>query len=116
MPPSPNYVPYVLRTPSPSMYTRFATHVRGFNVGQDNRPVAPTTNYDPWADRYPTPPPAAGIASKEFWDNIDIPYSAYFPSNHDLPDHCTPPPAGYRSNTMWDQPPVVTRICLRLGS
>ncbi len=77
---TPSYAPYVPRTPSPGTYARFAAHVEGFKVGQDIRPVAPATNYDTWANRHPTPPPAAGIASADFWDNVDIPYSAYFPS------------------------------------
>ncbi len=101
-PPSPNYILYVPRTPSPSTYARFATRVGGFDVGRDIRPITPATNYDTWADRHPTPPPAAGITSSEFWDNIDIPYSAYFPAPRvDSPDHQTPPPAGYAR--AWDQ-------------
>ncbi len=70
---TPQYTPYVPRTPSPGMYARFAARVGGFEVGRDIRPVAPATNYDTWADRNPTPPPAAGVASSEFWDNVDIP-------------------------------------------
>ncbi len=77
---TPSYAPYVPRTPSPGTYAQFATRVGGFEVGRDIRPIAPTTNYDTWANRHPTPPPAAGIASADFWDNVDIPYSAYFPS------------------------------------
>ncbi|PBK84206.1 hypothetical protein ARMGADRAFT_1088662 [Armillaria gallica] len=88
LPPSPQYVTYVPQTLSPSMYARFTT----------------STNYNTWADRYPTPPPTAGIASEEFWDNVDIPYSAYFPSDRGLPDHRTPPPSGHRNVRMWDQP------------
>ena len=77
---NPSYAPYVPQTPSPGMYTRFAAHVRGFDMGRDIRHVAPATNYDTWANRHPTPPPTAGIASADFWDNVNIPYSAYFPS------------------------------------
>ncbi len=54
---TPQYTPYVPRTPSPGTYARFAARVRGFEVGRDIRPVAPATNYDTWADRNPTPPP-----------------------------------------------------------
>ncbi len=54
---TPSYAPYVPRTPSPGTYARFAARVGGFDVGRDIRPVAPTTNYDTWADRHPTPPP-----------------------------------------------------------
>ncbi|PBL01532.1 hypothetical protein ARMGADRAFT_1071076 [Armillaria gallica] len=104
IPPSPDYASYVSQTPSPGTSTRFTTCVRGFDMGRDTRSITPTTNYDPWADRYPTSPPAASIASEEFWDNIDIPYSAYFPSGCDSPDHCTPPPTGYNRYRMWDQP------------
>ncbi len=90
---TPQYTPYVPRTPSPGTYARFAARVGGFEVGRDIRPVAPATNYDVWADRNPTPPPATGIASSEFWDNVDIPYSAYFPSPRaNSPNHRTPPP------------------------
>ncbi len=100
---TPQYTPYVPRTPSPGTYARFAARVGGFEVGRDIRPVAPTTNYDTWADRNPTPPPAAGIASADFWDNVDIPYSAYFPSPRtNSPAHRTPPPGGYAY--VWDQP------------
>ncbi len=100
---TPRYTSYVPRTPSPGTYARFAARVGGFEVGRDIRPIAPATNYDTWADRNPTPPPAAGIASEEFWDNVDIPYSAYFPAPRtNSPDHRTPPPAGYAYD--WDQP------------
>ncbi len=99
---TPSYAPYVPRTPSPGMYARFAARFGGFEVGWDIRPVTPTTNYDTWADRHPTPPPAAGIASPDFWDNVNIAYSAYFPSPcTNSPDHRTPPPAGYAR--AWDQ-------------
>ncbi len=45
---TPQYTPYVPRTPSPGTYARFAARVGGFEVGRDIRPVAPTTNYDTW--------------------------------------------------------------------
>ncbi len=100
---TPRYTPYVPRTPSPGTYARFAARVGGFEVGRDIRPVAPATNYDTWAGRDRTPPPAAGVASEEFWDNVDIPYSAYFPAPRaNSPAHRTPPPAGYAYE--WDQP------------
>ncbi len=69
------------------MYARFAVCTGGFDVGRDTRPIAPTTSYDPWGDRNAAPPPTADIAPDEFWDNIDIPYSAYFPSDRGSPDH-----------------------------
>ncbi len=99
----PNILHTSLELPSPGTYARFAARVGGFEVGRDIRPVAPATNYDTWADRNPTPPPAAGVASSEFWDNVDIPYSAYFPSPRaNSPNHRTPPPGGYAYE--WDQP------------
>ncbi len=79
--------PYVPQTPSPGMYAQFTEDNRGFNVGCDIRPVAPTTSYDPWADRNAATAPAAKMDASEFWDNINIPYSAYFPSNHSSPAH-----------------------------
>ncbi len=98
----PSYAPYIPRTPSPGTYARFAARVGGFNMGRDIRPVAPVTNYDTWADRNPAPPPTAGIVSADFWDNVDIPYSAYFPSPRaNSPNHQTPPPAGYTAT--WEQ-------------
>ncbi|PBK99308.1 hypothetical protein ARMGADRAFT_1074198 [Armillaria gallica] len=50
------------------------------------------------------PPPPASIAPDEFWDNVNLPLSAYFPSNHNLPGHHTPSPTGARNLTMWIQP------------
>ncbi len=69
------------------MYARFTERTREFDVGCDIRPVAPTTSYNPWSDRNTAPPPPAAIAPDEFWDNVDIPYSAYFPSDRRSPDH-----------------------------
>ncbi len=76
----------------------------GFDVGHDTRPIAPTTSYDPWGNRNATPPPTAEIGPDEFWDNIDIPYSAYFPSDRGSPGHQTPPPSGYIHACSWDWP------------
>ncbi|PBK81613.1 hypothetical protein ARMGADRAFT_1091102 [Armillaria gallica] len=94
-----NTASYVPRTPSPGTYTRLAARDRGFNVGRDTRPIAPSTPYDPWANRDNAPPPPAGIAHDEFWDNVDLPLSAYFP-----PGPQTPTPTGARNFMMWDQP------------
>ncbi len=96
--------PYVPQTPSPGTYTQFTTDTRGFNVGYNTRPIAPTTSHDPWADKSATPPPPAEIAPDKFWDNIDIPYSAYFLSDCGSPDHRTPPPSGYIHAASWDRP------------
>ncbi len=73
-------------------------------MGHDTRPIAPTTSHDPWGDRNTATPPTANIAPDKVWDNIDIPYSAYFSSDHGSPDHQTPPPAGYIHTTSWDWP------------
>ncbi|PBK85835.1 hypothetical protein ARMGADRAFT_1087102 [Armillaria gallica] len=50
-----------------------------------------------------TPPSPASIAPDEFWDNVDLPLSAYFPTSTS-PRHCTPTPTGARNLTTWDQP------------
>ncbi|PBK82537.1 hypothetical protein ARMGADRAFT_1090245 [Armillaria gallica] len=39
---------------------------RGFDVGQNTRPITPSTAYDPWANRDDAPPPPASIAPDEF--------------------------------------------------
>ncbi len=101
---SPDTTPYVPWTPSPGMYTQFAACTRGFDMGRDTRPIAPTTSYDPWGDRNTAPPPPAYIAPNEFWDNIDIPYSTYFPSDCRSPDHQTLPLSGYIHAASWDRP------------
>ncbi len=101
---SPNTAPYAPRTPSPSTYAQYANDNWGHNVGHDTRPIAPTTSYDPWAYRDTTTTPSAAIAPDKFWDNVDIPYSAYFPSDRRSPDHRTPPPSSYRNTGLWNQP------------
>ncbi|PBK89732.1 hypothetical protein ARMGADRAFT_1083688 [Armillaria gallica] len=103
-PPPSNHSPYVSRPPSPSTYTRLAARDGGFDVGCDTRPVIPSTTYDPWAYRDNAPPPPAGIAPDEFWDNVDLPLSTYFPSNYIVPSHRTPSPTRARNLTTWDQP------------
>ncbi|PBL01846.1 hypothetical protein ARMGADRAFT_1071339 [Armillaria gallica] len=67
--------------------------------------LSPTNTPSPIYALNPTPSPLAGISSRDFWDNVTIPYSAYFPSpRNGSPDHRTPPPAGYSHYTHWDQP------------
>ncbi len=95
--------PYVPQTPSLGTYAQFTEDNRGFNVGCNIQPVAPTTSYDPWADRNAATALAAEMDASEFWDNIDIPYSTYFLSDRGSPGHQTPPPSGY-GHTTWDQP------------
>ncbi len=96
--------PYAPRSPSPGTYAQFVTQSGiGFDVGRDIRPIAPITSYDPWADRNTAPAPPAKMDASEFWDNVKIPYSAYFPSDHRSPGHWTLPPAGYRNTASWDQ-------------
>ncbi|PBK85844.1 hypothetical protein ARMGADRAFT_1087121 [Armillaria gallica] len=44
-------------------------------------PIAPSSNHDTWAERDPIQaPPEAADPDQEIWDNLLIPYSAYFPS------------------------------------
>ncbi len=99
-----NSTPYAPRSPSPSEYAQYIWEGRGFDVGCDIRPHTP--HDDPynraWDDD--APPRSAPVSPSEFWNNITIPYSAYFPSNSGSPDHQTPPPAGYKNVRFWDQP------------
>ncbi|PBK80944.1 hypothetical protein ARMGADRAFT_1091699 [Armillaria gallica] len=81
-------------------------------MGWDTRPIAPSTAYDPWANRDDASPPPAGIAPDKFWDNVDLPLSAYFAADT-LPRHCTPSLIGARNLTMWDQPVQVPEYALQ---
>ncbi|PBK82593.1 hypothetical protein ARMGADRAFT_1090171 [Armillaria gallica] len=94
----------VITIASPSPPTSDHSLDGGFDVGWDTRPIAPSTTYDPWANRDDAPPPPAGIAPDEFWDNVDLPLSTYFPSNYAILSHRTPSPTGARNLTTWDQP------------
>ncbi len=97
---SPDSPPYVPQTPSRNTHTRFAEFIRGFDVGFDIRPITPTTSHDPWADRNTATAPSAPISPNEFWDNVTIPYSAYFPSDCGSLSHN--PPSEHVHE--WDQP------------
>ncbi len=84
--------PYAPRSPSPGEYAHYRDNGRGFDVGHDIRVTAPPTRDHTW-DANPAAP-SAPVSPSEFWDNITIPYSAYFLSPHDgSPEHRTPPPA-----------------------
>ncbi len=77
-------------------------------MGHDTRTITPHDTRDHTWDDNP-PAPSALVSPSEFWDNITIPYSTYFPAPHDgLPDHQTPPPAAYAPERgappVWDQP------------
>ncbi|PBK97145.1 hypothetical protein ARMGADRAFT_1026735 [Armillaria gallica] len=102
-PPSSDHSPYVSRPPSPNTYTRLGARDGGFGVSRVTRPIAPSTAYDPWANRDNAPPPPASIAPSEFWDNIDLPLSAYFTADTS-PRYHTPSPTGARNFTTWNQP------------
>ncbi len=93
--------PYAPRSPSPGEWSRYVADGRGFDVGHDIRPHTPATCDHTWSPN--PPPPSAPITPNKFWDNITIPYDAYFHANSS-PDHRTPPPAGYRNNVHWDTP------------
>ncbi len=96
------------RSPSPGEYGHYRDNGRGFDVGRDIRVTAPPARDHTW-DANPTTP-SAPVSPSEFWDNITIPLSAYFPAPCDgSPEHRTPPPS---TNTLqhrgappiWDQP------------
>ncbi len=69
-------------------------------MGHNIRPAAPTTCYDPWANRINATAPSAPISPNKFWDNVTIPYSAYFPSNDSSLGH---DPLTTHAQE-WDQP------------
>ncbi len=97
-------LPYAPQSPSPGEYTCYRADRRGFDVGRDIRVTAPldTRNHS-WDVNPPAPLPP--VSPSEFWDNITIPYSAYFPAPPDVsPAHRTPPPAAYWQE--WGAPPV----------
>ncbi len=82
--------PYAPRSPSPGEYTHYRENGRGFDVGRDIRVTAPPNHDHTW-DANP-PAPSAPVSPSEFWDNITIPYSAYFPAPRDgSPEHRTLP-------------------------
>ncbi len=71
-------LPYTPRSPTPGEYAHYRENGRGFNVGCDIRVTAPPTHNYTW-DANP-PAPSAPVSPSEFWDNITIPLSAYFPA------------------------------------
>ncbi len=77
-------------------------------MGCDIQVTAPCTHDHTW-DANPLAL-SAPVSPSEFWDNITIPYSAYFPVPRDgSPKHQTPPPASaYQRHrgvpSVWDQP------------
>ncbi len=99
---------YAPRSLSPGEYTHYWDNGRGFDVGHDIRVTAPPTCDHTW-DANPAAP-SAPVSPSEFWDNITIPYSTYFPAPRDgSPEHRTPPPASaYTQHRgvphVWDQP------------
>ncbi len=75
------------RSPTPGEYAHYRSNGRGFDVGRDLRVTAPHDTCDHTWDADP-PAPLAPVSPNEFWDNITIPYSAYFPAPHDgSPNH-----------------------------
>ncbi len=80
---SPDSTPYVPRTPSPGTYAHHSTDNWGIHMGCDTRSITPVASYDPWAHRDTATTPPAAIPPNEFWDNVDIPYSAYSPPTVD---------------------------------
>ncbi len=99
--------PYVVQSPSPSD-SDIAEHWVRFKLGHHSRPITPgglASNYfgDTWI---PTTAPPTLFDPDDLWDNLTIPYSAYFPMRTGSSDYRTPPPdaANYPSINYWDQP------------
>ncbi len=98
---------YVIQSPSPSE-TDITEHQVRFHLSHHSRPVTPggdTSNCfgNTWVPH--TAPPTL-FDPDNLWDNLLIPYTAYFPAGTGSPDHRTPPPDDnrYPSINYWDQP------------
>ncbi|PBK94601.1 hypothetical protein ARMGADRAFT_1078489 [Armillaria gallica] len=102
--------PYVIQSPSPLSEDVITEHHIQYELGASH-PNHPITLYYGYTTsnkyaRTPAVPSPTSLDPSDLWDNITIPYSAYFPTGTDSPDHRTPLPdsAEYPSIIQWDQP------------
>ncbi len=94
--------PYVVWSPFPISDDAQAEHQVWFYLGHHSRPITPggsADNHfeDTWV---PVVSPPTPIDPGDLWDNLTIPYSAYF-SHHETPPHIS---NDYANTYYWDQP------------